>query len=586
MPKWAGELARRYLTRTISTFILHGNVRDLQPIDQNGNARFVPLRRFLTDELFAERDLIVVYDRSAGMRGDTRGQHEDLLRAVAAYDTVHGTSFASGLPRDPARALQILENYLRVRSGEGKRMAVIIDFAETVAPAGPPGSMGAEDRFSLVTLLKWAHDPQFLDSDLSICLVVENLAEVSQRLARSPYVASIEVPLPDVTERRRYLDVRFSAKEREEQEKEPSREETSSIEAGEGRGAEKSLSVEALAQGTAGLGRVHLGRLVTEMLEHGVELTAPVLKSRKKELIQAEAHGLLDIVEPDHDLDSVAGHEPAKRRLREACRALSYGRFDVLPMGYLFAGPVGTGKTFMAHCFAGEVGIPCVTLKNFRSQWQGVTEANLEKIMTLLKAMWPVAVIVDEADAFLGDRGAQGDSGVSQRVFAALAAFMGDTRWRGRIVWFLLTCRPDLLPVDLKRQGRAEEHIALFHPTTSEEIDALFRAMVKKSGVSCEIDTVSGLLPEEVQLSGADLEAVVTRARFRAAIDGREGIERGDVEAVVADFLPPTYPLEIELQTLVAVQECTSRELLPPVYREMRREKVAARVRTLRGLLT
>ena len=41
---------------------------------------------------------------------------------------------------------------------------------------------------------------------------------------------------------------------------------------------------------------------------------------------------------------------------------------------------------------------------------------------------------------------------------------MGNTEYRGKIVWFLITSRPDLLPVDLKRQGRAEEHLALFYP--------------------------------------------------------------------------------------------------------------------------
>ncbi|MFW5878882.1 MAG: ATP-binding protein, partial [Myxococcota bacterium] len=577
--------ARRYLTRTISTFILHGNVRDLQPVRENGRTRFLSLRRFLTDELFSERDLTVVYDRSKGIRGDTRGQHEDLLRAVAAYDTMQGSSFASTLPRDPARALQLLENYLRLRTGEGRRIAVLIDYAETVAPAGSVGGMGAEDRFSLVTLLRWAHDPQFLGSDLSICLIVENLAEISSRLARSPYVATIEVPLPGMEERLSYLETEVGARRRAADGRR-SLEVSSHAAAREtlddigGRG----LTLQALAKGTAGLGRVHLGRLVTEMVDHGVKLSPEVLRSRKRDLIQAEAHGLLEVVEPAHDLDAVAGHDAVKRRLRDACKALAAGKLEVLPMGYLVAGPVGTGKTFMTQCFAGEVGIPCVTLKNFRSQWQGVTEANLEKIMTLLKAMWPVAVIVDEADAFLGDRGATGDSGVSQRVFAALAAFMGDTRWRGKIIWFLLTCRPDLLPVDLKRQGRAEEHLALFHPAGPEEVDALFKAMLKKSKATSELDAVSDLLPEDVRPSGADLEAMVTRARFRAEVDGRDRIERCDLEAVAADFLPPAYPLEIELQTLVAVQECTSRELLPAAYKEMAREEVAARIRALRAL--
>src|SRR5699024_11233385 len=71
----------------------------------------------------------------------------------------------------------------------------------------------------------------------------------------------------------------------------------------------------------------------------------------------------------------------------------------ILPMGYLVCGSVGTGKTFMVTCFSNEIGVPMVKLKNFRSQWQGVTEGNLEKILELLRAMAPVAVMIDEADA-------------------------------------------------------------------------------------------------------------------------------------------------------------------------------------------
>src|SRR3989442_7844522 len=107
------------------------------------------------------------------------------------------------------------------------------------------------------------------------------------------------------------------------------------------------------------------------------------------------------------------------------------------------AGPVGTGKSFIVQCFAKEIGIPVVELLNFRSKWQGQTEANLERVLALLDAIGPVAVVVDEPDAALGTRETGGaDSGVSERGFASLAAFMGDTRRRGKVIWFLMTSRP------------------------------------------------------------------------------------------------------------------------------------------------
>jgi SpoVK/Ycf46/Vps4 family AAA+-type ATPase len=192
--------------------------------------------------------------------------------------------------------------------------------------------------------------------------------------------------------------------------------------------------------------------------------------------------------------------------------------------------------------------------------------------------------MVDEADAFLGNREASGDSGTSSRVFASIASFMGNTEYRGKIVWFLLTARPDLLPVDLKRQGRAEEHLALFYPQNDAERDELARVVAKKVKVPV-LQNFASLLPRGTQMSGADIEAVLVRAKFRALAAGREEPGEEDVRTVVADFVPPSYPLEIELQNLAAVQECTSRELLPEVYRTMERDSITRRIRELKLLL-
>src|SRR5262249_56739966 len=132
---------------------------------------------------------------------------------------------------------------------------------------------------------------------------------------------------------------------------------------------------------------------------------------------------------PSHTLDAVAGQEKAKKRLRDAAAALKKGQIDVMPMGYLVSGAVGTGKTFLASCFAGEIGIPCVKFLNFRSQWQGVTQANPERIFNLLKALWPVAVMIDEGDAFLRNRGAPRGFRPSHPRVSAVAAVIGHTQY-------------------------------------------------------------------------------------------------------------------------------------------------------------
>jgi SpoVK/Ycf46/Vps4 family AAA+-type ATPase len=197
-------------------------------------------------------------------------------------------------------------------------------------------------------------------------------------------------------------------------------------------------------------------------------------------------------------------------------------------------------------------------------------------------------VIIDEADAFLGDRNQQGDSGTSNRVFAQLASFMANTDYRGKIVWFLITCRPDLLPIDLKRQGRAEEHLALFYPNGQEEYDALFKIMLKKSGLKTSVQSMKEVIEDPAGLSGADIEAILARAALvsDASQTGSDGVVGADVlRHTFEDFIPATSGLERELQILVAVQECTSREVLPENYRNMDRAALAARINELRMLL-
>jgi AAA+ superfamily predicted ATPase len=562
LPAWARELSEKYYSRSFAVFVLYGNVRDLVPLrTQEGAISFVSLEDFLSRGLFGQRDLILHYDRGGLSFGNSATQ-ADFRRALEGYDSFHGTTFSQGgIPRNPDAVLNLLDNYLRLRIADGKKIGLVIDFAETIAPAGDVSSMSAEDRNSLVIFKRWSRNAAFLDADVTICLISENQIELNQGIVQHPGVASIAIPLPDDAERLEFIRAQLKSRELP---------------------AASEVNDESLAKLGAGLKRVQLQGLISHAVENHQPLTLKFLSQKKKDLIEAESGGLLEFVQSRFDLSFVAGNDQAKRKLQDAATAIRAGNTDVLPMGYVICGPVGTGKTFITTCFAGEVGIPAVTLKNFRSMWQGVTEGNLERVLSLLKAMSPIAVIVDEADAQLGDRSNSGDSGVGNRVFAQIAQFMGNTEYRGRVIWFLLTCRPDLLPVDLKRQGRAEEHIALFYPDTPEERLALLRAMQRKIGMKA--------FPEEIEkfflnhaggLSGADIEAVLVRSHMRSSLQNKSAVDAQDLEAALEDFIPPYYPTEIDLQNMVAVLECTSKSLLPKQYRDLERAELIRRTNEL-----
>lgn len=564
LPAWAQELSYKYCSKTANLYFVHGNIRDFLPHKMNeGEFIFKKIQEYISEVLFGNKDIIVYYDRSSGISFCS----SDMERAYTAtmakkFPQIPIDEF---LTNDPVKAFTHLEKYFLLNIPKEQRIVLLIDYAETVIPAEEIGHLDDSDRFCLVTLNRWSHEPIFTQSDVSIILMTENLSDVNPRFVSSPSTIKVSIPLPDELVRTQFLEF---------------------LQAQELLLLEKPLTPAKMGVLTSGLNLLNLNQLVAESYQEDRPVSLEYLRQRKREIIENEAAGLLEFIDTEHDLSYIAGHEFVKNRFKNAARAIKQNHLDVLPMGYLIAGPIGTGKSFLVSAFAGEIGIPMVQLRNFRSKWQGATESNLEKVLNILKAMSPVAVMIDEADAFLGNRDSDGDSGTSNRVFAQIASFMGNTAYRGKIIWFLITCRPDLLPIDLKRQGRAEEHLALFYPDTVDERVELFETLQRKLDIKVNKFPLIDIFRKfQFEISGADIEAILVRAKMRASIENRVIVTKEDLEDTIKDFIPPAYPHEIELQNLVAVLECTSREMVPRRYQNMDRSKLATEIRQLQQLL-
>jgi SpoVK/Ycf46/Vps4 family AAA+-type ATPase len=199
-------------------------------------------------------------------------------------------------------------------------------------------------------------------------------------------------------------------------------------------------------------------------------------------------------------------------------------------------------------------------------------------------------VIIDEADAMLGDRGDGGDSGVSGRIFGMIASQMGDTRYRGKIVWMLLTARPDQLPIDLKRQGRAEVHVPLFYPHDDAELHDMFRVLARKAGTALADDDVPRDIKHKGNLSGADIEGIIGRAWRTSLLGGHKQITKEALAQALDGFMPSTQTLEREAQELAAIIECTDLEFLPTAKREKMdqlggRERLQERLTAIKQIL-
>jgi len=569
-PPWAAQLAGLYFSRTTAAFVLHGNTDDLFRADADGH-RYGVLTEFLAEQLFGRWSLVLHYDLGRGLRAFAGRDEQRLKEMVTLVNKKIGD--LSSMPKDPATAFTLLDRFVRsnIMANEADRLsvAVIVDQASYVFPAGEPGRLNMQAASDLVTLLNWAMSPHVKQMNMAFVLLDDRLADVNDRVSGNPHVATIEVPLPDEVQRESFIQAVVGS--------------------GTPIGEFSDFSASELARLTAGISLTDLNVLLQQARENGARLDSKVFRALKKRLLERQCRGLLEFIEPRWSLDTVVGHDAAKARLREDAALLKRGLLDSLPMGYLLCGPVGTGKSFLAQCVSGEIGVPCVILKNFRSKYVGETEGNLERVLSVLRAMGPVVVVIDEADAALGSRESEGDSGTSSRVFAMIAAQMGDTAYRGRIIWMLLTARPDLLPIDLKRQGRAEVHIPLFYPTEESEIRQMFVILAKKLGSKVAPEDVPPI-PQRGNLSGSDIEGMVGRAWRTSLLAGADHITREALTDVVAQFMPSTQGLERELQETAAMLECTDRQFLPPAILEKMaaeggRAKLQARLTAIKQIV-
>lgn len=539
-----------YFAGTTCLFILHGNVHDLVPYREGSQDRYGSLTEFLAGQVFGAWDVMLGYDLGQGLR-PLAGADPGRLQKMMQYLTGRLGDPAQW-PRDPERVLVLLDrllerNLVEDKPGDRRSIGLLFDYAQYLAPAGDVGTLARGQGMSLVRLLSWAQNPYIKRVNVAFCLVADKLTEVNHRLVQSAHVAAIEIPMPDRAARESFIQ--WAARDQAAASL-PSTETTPAR----------------LADLSSGLSLISLNAILAQARVAGAGSDLARFRQLKKTMIERQCQGLVEFIEPGHSLDLVVGQEAAKNRLREDAELITQGRLEAAPMGYLFSGPVGTGKTFLAECYAGSIGIPCVKLRNFRSKYVGETEGNLEQVLTVLRSLGPVVVIIDEADAALGNRSADGDSGTSSRVFSMIASQMGDTRYRGRIVWMLLTCRPDLLPIDLKRQGRAEVHIPLFYPQSEAEVQGMIRALARKNRIALATEGLPSL-PADRTLSGADIESILLAAQRRVLTAGRATVEPDDLRQAADEFLPSVQGLEKELQELASVLECTQLGFLPPDWR-------------------
>src|SRR5262249_6449890 len=350
------------------------------------------------------------------------------------------------------------------------------------------------------TLARWASGPAVAARRPLIVLIAPSAQEVSSEVyAGAAGAEVVAVPRPDLEARSDFA--------RELQRRLPD--------------LSWGLTPEELAAQTGGLSLVQIEDVVQRARGTGAALGRDAIVDRKIDLLRQEYGDVLEILTPRHGLDAVGGLDHATRELREIADIMRRGLVSAAPLGMILMGPPGTGKSYLAECFAKECGMLCVRFRPLRGMYVGQSERNQEKAFAAIRALAPVVVIVDESDqAEGGNRDAGGgDSGVGERRRAAPFNFWADNALRGRVLRIDSTNRVDLIDSAMRRSGRTDIKIPILMPDETAR-KQIFEVVARKQKLPIAIADFAPYARRTPGFTGSDIELALTTAYRFALRDG------------------------------------------------------------------
>ncbi len=561
------EMAGIFMSRQGNVFLLSGSVTDLMDgagvvcslDDKESQNRYCYIDKYIATRLEQRGRFVLTYNIARGINFTDNEQFNKLREFYACYDPAGPLENKADVERRALRfdrsigesqvysflTLRFLEELCKlVRKYPAEapgNLSIIIKHAEALLPDSPLAQMSDIDLQKLTLLREWFTDPEFIESNENVILISTTNAGVHEDLRKLPHLYPINISLPDEEQRGDFINW---------------------MHRNTGKQVKLRRSQKEFAQLTAGMTLLTIQNLFLQAQHKDGHLDEADILEALNKLLVSELGDKVEMIKPSHTMKDVVGATALKDELARIRKLLELRDPKVAPVGILVPGPNGVGKTYIFEAWAAECDRLVIMLKNLRSMYFGQTDQIFEKLRNVLEALGNVIIFIDEADTVFSKPGRDTHE-TEARLFGNLIKMMGNPKNRGKIVWLLLTARPDNLAPDLKRSGRAGLHLPVFDPEGEDRaayIDYIFAragynpsTLTKKQRKQVE-EATAGLSP-------ADFNEVLVELRAERAINGK--LEFEHVMNVVDNIMPGQIAAQRRIQTLNAYLECSRRSLIP-----------------------
>lgn len=562
-PSFLDSLSDHYRNRHSNVVLLTGNIDGIYYCDETDD--HVPLEQLLFQTLnerfhvatmdiasslsfFDSEDETTInsaFERRKDLPVDDRPKEtKGASKSISILNAMIDETKLKSVPQ-----LVLLRQFLtRVRNARKygdssdnlKPTCIIIRYAGSYFPNGTWDKLSENDRRSLVAFLGIITDPNFLNSTDLIILVNETRTEVSEKILKLSNVAHIELPLPTQEERKHFIR-EFKAKRGEFK-------------------LHHELSQEKLADLAAGLTLTSLEDMLEISMKTGEPITQGMVLKEVNKLIQDMVGDTIKVIYPDHSPKDVIGYKKESDTLIKVLRRCDNP--DTATASIILSGPNGAGKTFLAEAYAHACGRIVIRLANMRSSLFGGTDRAWEVFEWFVRTFGKIAILVDEAHTALPS--VQSSSGelhpTESRLQGKIRGMQSKPEFRGKIVWFLMTSRPDLLDSDTKSRSKTQMPIFdLYDEPRKQFVKEMFR----RKGIKFDDEELGKIINLTAHFSNRDFndlvgEVLAEREENKSEILPSEVLQIWNASKAIIT--------ERRAQCLIAAQHCSYPALLPEEF--------------------